>query len=70
MEFQGNLRSGWGQDYGCVVADLKLGVEAEGAEVGGLAEVEGIREDDIVIGEGELDIVLVDAKDIAQPRTL
>ena len=36
--------------------------------MGGLPEVESIREDDIMISEGELDIVLVDAKDIAKSR--
>ena len=68
MEFQANLLSEWDKGYRCVVADLKLGVKTKGAEVGGLPEVEGIREDDIMIGEGELDIVLVDAKDIAESR--
>jgi len=51
-----------------VVADLKLGVESKETVMGGLPEVESIREDDIMISEGELDIVLVDAKDIAKSR--
>ena len=38
--------------------------------MGGLSEVECVREDDIMISEGELNIVLVDAKDIAEARAV
>ena len=70
MEFQGNLRSVCYYEYGSVISNLKLGVEGERTKVGGLSEVECVREDDIMISEGELNIVLVDAKDIAEARAV
>jgi hypothetical protein len=53
-----------------VVENLKLGVKAKRAEVGGLPEVVGFREDDVMFGEGELHIVLADGKDVAETRAL
>ena len=70
MEFRGNLRSVCYYGYGSVVGDLKLGVERERTKVSGLPEVESVWEDDIMIGECELNIVLIDAKDIAESRTV
>ena len=57
-------------EYGSVVNDLKLGVKGERTKVGGLSEVKGVREDDIMISECELNIVLVDAEDIAETRAV
>lgn len=57
-------------EYGSVVQDLKLGVECKGTKVGGLSKVEGIRQDYIMISECELNIVLVDAEDIAETRAV
>lgn len=57
-------------EYGSVVNDLKLGVKGERTKVGGLSEVKGVREDDIMISECELNIVFVDGKDIAKTRAV
>ena len=49
-----------------MVDDFELGVEDQGAEVGGLSEVEAVGENNVIFGEGQLNIVLVDGKDVAQ----
>ena len=51
-----------------MVDDLEFGAKGKRTKVGGLPEVDGVGEDYIMIGESELNIVLIDGEDVAKSR--
>ena len=48
-----------------MINNFEFGAKGKWTKVGGLSEVDGVGEDYIMIGEGELNVVLIDGEDVA-----